>query len=410
MEQMNLFLNEPVISSVSEVTAHIRDLMEGDPVLQDVWVKGEVSNLSVPKSGHMYFTIKDEGAALKCIMWRNSVMRSIYQPQNGDMIEVHGSVNVYEAGGQYQLYADKVRPAGEGILFQQFLLLKEKLENEGLFDEDRKQPIPQVPKKIGIVTSPTGAALQDMRDTIQRRYPIVEVILAPSSVQGDAAPNEIVAALERLNKFKGIDVILIARGGGSIEDLWAFNNEDVVRAIAKSEIPVICGVGHETDYTLSDFAADLRAPTPTAAAELATPDLIDVIYTLNIMRGELTHFIEEKIQGNQHHLKSCISALEYLSPRNMIYQDLQTLDEIESRLNRRILHTIELSGAKLIGLENQLAALDPYAVLKRGYAVVTSESGNVVKSVDDVSIDERINIRIQDGGFDAVVKNGEEDE
>jgi len=410
MEQMNLFLNEPVISSVSEVTAHIRDLMEGDPVLQDLWVKGEVSNLSIPKSGHMYFTIKDEGAALKCIMWRNSVMRSIYQPQNGDMIEVHGSVNVYEAGGQYQLYADKVRPAGEGILFQQFLLLKEKLENEGLFDEDRKQLIPQVPKKIGIVTSPTGAALQDMRDTIQRRYPIVEVVLAPSSVQGDAAPNEIVDALERLNKFKGIDVILLARGGGSIEDLWAFNNEDVVRAIAKSEIPVICGVGHETDYTLSDFAADLRAPTPTAAAELATPDLIDVIYSLNIMRGELTYFIEEKIQNSQHILLSLRSSLDYLSPQNKIFQDLQTLDEIESRLNRRILHKMELSGAKLMGLEKQLAALDPYAVLKRGYAVVTNESGNVVKSVDDVSIDERINIRIQDGGFNAVVKNGEEDE
>jgi len=410
MEQMNLFLNEPVISSVSEVTAHIRDLMEGDPVLQDLWVKGEVSNLSIPKSGHMYFTIKDEGAALKCIMWRNSVMRSIYQPQNGDMIEVHGSVNVYEAGGQYQLYADKVRPAGEGILFHQFLLLKEKLENEGLFDEDRKQLIPQVPKKIGIVTSPTGAALQDMRDTIQRRYPIVEVVLAPSSVQGDAAPNEIVDALERLNKFKGIDVILLARGGGSIEDLWAFNNEDVVRAIAKSEIPVICGVGHETDYTLSDFAADLRAPTPTAAAELATPDLIDVIYSLNIMRGELTYFIEEKIQNSQHILLSLRSSLDYLSPQNKIFQDLQTLDEIESRLNRRILHKMELSGAKLMGLEKQLAALDPYAVLKRGYAVVTNESGNVVKSVDDVSIDERINIRIQDGGFNAVVKNGEEDE
>jgi exodeoxyribonuclease VII large subunit len=196
----------------------------------------------------------------------------------------------------------------------------------------------------------------------------------------------------------------------SIEDLWAFNNEDVVRAIAKSEMPVICGVGHETDYTLSDFAADLRAPTPTAAAELATPDMIDVIYSLNIMRGDLSQFIEEKIQGNRHQLQSLSSALEYLSPQNKIYQDLQTLDEIENRLNRRVLHKVELSSARLMGLEKQLTALDPYAVLKRGYAVVTNESGNVVKSVDDVSIDERINIRIKDGDFDAVVKNGEKDE
>ena len=410
MEQLNLFLSEPNISSVSEVTSYIRNLMEGDPVLQDVWVSGEVSNLSIPKSGHMYFTVKDEDAALKCIMWRNSVMRSVYQPQNGDMIEVHGSISVYEVGGQYQLYADKIRPAGEGLLYQQFLQLKEKLENEGIFDPERKQTIPQVPRKIGIVTSPTGAALQDMFDTIQRRYPIVEVILAPSSVQGDAAPNEIISAIEMLNKIKGIDVILLARGGGSIEDISAFNNEDVVRTIAASKTPIVCGVGHETDYTLADFAADLRAPTPTAAAELVTPDQIDVIYTLNIMRGELTQLIGEKIQENVYQLRAAKTALEYLSPQNLIRQDQQTLDEIESRLINLLSHKIELLSANLFGVEKQLTALDPYAVLSRGYAVVTNEFGDVIKSVKNVSENEVINVKVKDGGFDAIVKNGEHDE
>ncbi len=410
MEQMNLFLNEPTISSVSEVTTYIRNLMEGDPILQDVWVKGEVSNLSIPKSGHMYFTIKDEGAALKCIMWRNAVMRSAYQPQDGDLIEVHGSISVYEVGGQYQLYADKLRPAGEGLLFQQFLLLKEKLEAEGLFEEERKQAIPQIPRKIGIITSPTGAALQDILDTIQRRYPIVEVILAPTSVQGDAAPKEIVEALKLINNIIDIDVIIVARGGGSIEDLWAFNNEDVVRAIANSNIPVICGVGHETDYTLSDFTADLRAPTPTAAAELATPDKIDILHTLKLYRSDLHQFTQEKLSAQDHQLQSICTNLDYLSPSNIIRQDLQALDEIENRMSRKVFHKFEILKVNFSGVEKQLIALNPNAVLKRGYAVVTGESGDVVKSVNDISDNEKIEISVIDGTFDAVVKNGDKNE
>lgn len=230
MDQLPLFQQTQIPYTVMQVNSHLRDLMESDEILQDLWVKGEISNLSRPKSGHLYFTIKDSNAALRCVMWRNNVLRLIYQPQDGDQIEVHGNVSVYEVGGQYQLYADQIRPAGQGSLFQEFQKLKEKLEKEGLFDPERKRPIPVSPKVIGLVTSPSGAALRDMLNTIRRRYPMTKVVLSPTVVQGEAAPGEIVEAINRLNEFTKPDVILLARGGGSIEDLWAFNDENVARA------------------------------------------------------------------------------------------------------------------------------------------------------------------------------------
>ena len=272
MEQLSLFQSSQTPFSVSEVNAYLRELMESDEVLQDLWVQGEVSNLSRPKSGHLYFTIKDANASLRCVMWRNQVTRLTYVPQDGDAVEAHGGISVYEAGGQYQLYADQIRPAGEGLLYQEFNRLKEKLEAEGLFDIERKRPIPFLPKIIGIVTSPTGAAVKDMLDTIRRRYPRVAVVISPTAVQGDSAPAEILTALERLNQHTQPDVIRVGRGGGSIEDLWTFNEESVARAVFDSNVPVVNAVGHEVDYTICDFVADLRAPTPSAAAEMIFPD------------------------------------------------------------------------------------------------------------------------------------------
>src|SRR5512145_2072257 len=259
--------------TVSKLTFYIRKLLEENEVLQDVWVQGEISNLSRPASGHVYFTLKDSSAALKCVMWKTSAARLRIGLQDGMEVEVHGRVGVYEVSGQYQLYADQIRPVGEGALYQEFMRLKSMLEAEGLFDPGHKRPIPMLPKRIGIVTSATGAALRDMLNTLRRRLPVVEVLLAPSPVQGVEAPPALVNAIQSLN-IQSPDVILLARGGGSIEDLWAFNDERVVRAVATSDIPIICGVGHETDFTLCDFAADLRAPTPTAAAELATQTTI----------------------------------------------------------------------------------------------------------------------------------------
>src|SRR5512142_935362 len=257
--------------TVSSLTRYIRDMLESDMSLQDLWVQGEISNLSRPASGHIYFTLKDAGASLRSVIWRNGAMRLNISLQDGMAVAVHGKIGVYEVSGQYQLYADIIQPAGEGALYQEFLRLKALLEGEGLFAVERKRPIPEYCTRVGVVTSPTGAALRDILDTLSRRLPTLEVILAPSPVQGDEAPLCIVQAIAALNALKERpDVILVARGGGSIEDLWAFNDERVVRAIAASEVPIICGVGHETDFTLADFAADLRAPTPTAAAELAT--------------------------------------------------------------------------------------------------------------------------------------------
>lgn len=255
--------------TVSQLTFYIRKQLENDPTLQDAWVEGEISNLSRPASGHIYFTLKDKGASLRCMMWKQDAARLRVNLQDGMAVEAHGKITVYEPQGSYQLAVNVIQPKGEGALYQEFLRLKSMLEAEGLFDEERKRPIPDLPRLIGIVTSGTGAALRDMLNTLRRRLPLARVILAPSPVQGVEAPPALVNALNSINKQKP-DVILLARGGGSIEDLWAFNDERVVRAVAGSRSPVICGVGHETDFTLSDFAADLRAPTPTAAAELAS--------------------------------------------------------------------------------------------------------------------------------------------
>ena len=269
MNQLPLF--EAPRWTITELTRAVRRLLESDERLQDLWVQGEISNFSRPASGHLYFTLKDSGASLRCVMWKPDAARMKLPLQDGLSIEAHGKIGVYEPGGQYQFYADLIRPAGEGQLYAEFMRLKSLLEVEGLFDPARKRPVPQFPRTIGIVTSPTGAALRDMLNVLRRRLPLAEVVLAASPVQGAEAPHALVLALQKLNAVVHPDVILLARGGGSIEDLWAFNYESVVRAVAASAAPVISGVGHETDFTLVDFAADLRAPTPTAAAKLATP-------------------------------------------------------------------------------------------------------------------------------------------
>ena len=271
MSYFQTFGLEPKIWSVVDLTRYVRQTLETDYRLQDLWVKGEAFNVSRPSSGHLYFTLKDSEASLRCVMWRSEVADLTALPRDGEAIEVHGRISVYEAGGQYQLYADDIRPAGIGALFEEFIRLRDRLEKEGLFDPERKRPLPEWPKRIGVVTSPTGAALRDVLNVLRRRYPLLEVILAPTAVQGDEAPGGIVSALAALNTYSDPDVILLVRGGGSIEDLWAFNDEGVARAIAASEAPVVSGVGHETDVIIADYVADVRAPTPetTGASDAA---------------------------------------------------------------------------------------------------------------------------------------------
>jgi exodeoxyribonuclease VII large subunit len=385
--------------TVSKLTFYIRKLLEENETLQDVWVQGEISNLSRPASGHVYFTLKDSSAALKCVMWKTSAARLAIPLQDGKAVEVHGKIGVYEVSGQYQLYADQIRPVGEGALYQEFMRLKAMLEAEGLFAPERKRPIPMFPQKIGIVTSATGAALRDMLNTLRRRLPLVEVILAPSPVQGIEAPPALVRAIQALNLYSP-DVIVLARGGGSIEDLWAFNDERVVRAVATSAVPVICGVGHETDFTLCDFAADLRAPTPTAAAELATQiTLIDLRAALENYRTRILSATLNLLAEHKTMLSSFVSQLRYTSPDRRIQSERQRVDELARRAHSSLYHHIQLQAAHVKGMQRRLEALNPSAVLARGYAVVTrKDDGAVVSRVSQTS--DEMKVRVSDGEFE----------
>ena len=385
--------------TVSRLTFYIRKLLEENESLQDVWVQGEISNLSRPASGHVYFTLKDSAAALKCVIWKTSAARLGVALQDGMEVEVHGRIGIYEVSGQYQLYADQVRPLGEGALYQEFLRLKSMLEAEGLFAPERKRPIPVFPQRIGIVTSATGAALHDMLNTLRRRLPLVEIILAPSPVQGIEAPPALVNAIQSL-VLQSPDVILLARGGGSMEDLWAFNDERVVRAVAMSEVPVICGVGHETDFTLCDFAADLRAPTPTAAAELATQiTLLDLSAELQSYRNRLTSSTLSLLTEHKTVLSSLISELRYASPERRIQSERQRVDELARRTYSSLAHRLQVQSTHVNGLQKRLAALSPLAVLARGYAVVTrKDDGSVVSRVAQAS--GTMNVRVSDGEFE----------
>jgi exodeoxyribonuclease VII large subunit len=397
MSQLSLF--ETNYWSVTQLTRYLRDLLESDANLQDLWVQGEVSNFSRPSSGHLYFTLKDSNSALRVVMWRSAAARQAFLPHDGDAIEVHGAISLYEAGGQYQLYADLMRPLGEGALFQEFLRLKARLEAEGLFDPERKRPIPRWPQRIGIISSPSGAAIRDMINTLQRRYPLPEVILAPTAVQGVDAPTGIVGALEILNQRYQPDVILLARGGGSIEDLWAFNDERVARAIFASNAPVISGVGHETDFTIADFVSDLRAPTPTAAAELATPNRPDLLESLDELMERASRAMQSVLNEQSWEVKRLENSLILNSPLGRVRSDRQRLDEWARRGAAAMAYWLQLQRARQSGLEQRLDSLNPNAVLRRGYAVVTQENGSVVHSTRQVAQGDELKVRVQDGQF-----------
>jgi exodeoxyribonuclease VII large subunit len=400
MSQMPLFMPQsPPSWSVTDLTRYLRELLESDEQLQNIWVTGEVSNFSRPASGHVYFTLKDSGASLRCVMWRNAANRQSFTPRDGEAIDVHGSISVYEAGGQYQLYADLFRKAGEGALYAEFLRLKALLEAEGLFAPERKRPIPSRPQRIAIVTSPTGAALQDMLNTIRRRFPLVEVVLAPTAVQGDEAPLSIIKALQDVARVAQPDVLILARGGGSIEDLWAFNDERVARAIAASPVPVITGVGHETDFTIADFVSDLRAPTPTAAAELATPNQVDLRLDLAELSNQLTRNLEVYTSQLRWSFRELQAKLARSSPEVQVQSDSQRVDELERRLTASMVHFLQLTRSQMVGITQRIATLNPVAVLERGYAIVTNTAGEAIARVAQVSAGQPLNVQVSDGEF-----------
>ena len=389
--------------TVSEVNTYLKTLLEADPSLQDLWVEGEISNLSRPASGHLYFTLKDQNSSLRCVMWKNRAAALGALLQEGAAVEAHGNLNVYEQRGQYQLYIDFLRPRGEGKLFQEYQRLKAQLEGEGLFDPGRKRKLPAWPSRIGIVTSATGAAFQDMKDTLKRRYPLVRILLAPTSVQGENAPAEIAAALNRLYDLKP-DLILIGRGGGSIEDLWAFNDERVARAIFESPVPVISGVGHETDFTISDFVADLRAPTPTAAAELAVPDQGELRTGIAEFESRILRSIQGIFSEQSWKLENLAEQIARLSPLGEIINGRQRLDELSGRLERAGAGYLKGIRDKCNSFQARLSALNPESILKRGYAVLTADDGSTIYQVGQVSSGEHLQVRVSDGEFEVTVE------
>jgi exodeoxyribonuclease VII large subunit len=388
---------------VSELTGYIKEMFEIDFRLRDLDVTGEISNFTRARSGHMYFTIKDEEAQLKCVMWRTSAQRLQFDPQDGDAVLVHGRVSVYETSGVYQLYADYMEPAGRGDLALAFERLKAKLAEEGLFDPGHKRPLPGFPKKIGLVTSADAAALRDILNVLQRRDPLVSVLLAPTLVQGEEAPSQIIQAIRWLDGRDDIDLIIVARGGGSIEDLWAFNDERVARAIFDARHPVISGVGHETDFTISDFVADLRAPTPSAAAELAVPDLSELPAVLDSTRARLLTILSNQIEQAGWRLQTQLRTLLFLNPVAQLNNYLQRVDTLQMRLEQGINRSLERAQSSLALAESQLNTVNPQATLKRGYAIVRQKEGRIVSSVTQVLEGDNLEIQVTDGSFDALV-------
>ena len=394
--------------TISAVTTHIVNLFEGDELLRDVWLLGEVSNWKKATSGHVYFSLKDAGASLSAVMWKGNAFRHIWLPREGDQVMAHGYVGVYPERGSYQFYADEIRPAGRGQLYAQFEILKEKLAAAGLFDAERKRPIPAQPARLGVVTSAGAAALRDVLRVLSQRWPLVEVIVFPTLVQGGDAPGQIVAALDAANRFGNggslfdgdpLDTILLVRGGGSIEDLWSFNDEKVARAVAASRVPVIAGVGHETDFTIVDFVADLRAPTPSAAAAAAVPDRWELIEQLRAVRFGLIQRAEGEIDWRRERLDSLRARLQRASPQRQIDLSRQRLVDREERLQRQMAQRLAALKERLAFGLVRLESLNPTAVLGRGYSIVQQPDGRVVTGPEGATVGDRLRVRGADGEY-----------
>lgn len=403
MQQLSLFDLPPRVLSVSAITTYIRQKFEADLNLQDLWLEGEISNWKHAPSGHIYFTLKDALASIRCVIWRSQAERLVYLPQrDGEAVQAHGRISIYEAGGAYQFYVDDLEPAGQGALYAQFERLKARLAAEGLFAAELKQPLPAFPRRIGLVTSPTGAALRDILNVLRRRYPLVQVILSPTPVQGETAPTQIMAALAAIAR-QPVDVIILARGGGSLEDLWAFNDEALGRAIAACPIPVVAGVGHEIDFTIADFVADVRAPTPSAAAELVTPDQLELKRWLSQQKLALVDAAEQVVAAARTRLQTRRWNLGRLSPQAQIDNQRQRLDVLANRADQSLQHHLSLQRERLKTLTAQLQAFDPQTTLTRGYAIV-QHGQTVVTQTGQVGPGDEIAVQVSDGKFQATVR------
>jgi exodeoxyribonuclease VII large subunit len=387
------------VLSVSEINEYIKMLMDHDLVLYNVLVRGEISNFKLHYSGHMYLTLKDEHSIIRSVMFRSANAHLKFKPENGMKVIVQGRITVYPKDGQYQLYIEDMEPDGIGALHIAFEQLKLKLQNEGLFDETRKKRIPQYPKKIGVVTSPTGAAIRDILNVLKRRFPSAEVKIYPVRVQGEQACYQIVEGIEYFNIQKNVDVIIVGRGGGSIEELWAFNEEIVARSIAASVVPVISAVGHETDFTIADFVSDLRAPTPSAAAEVVVPSQYELKDKINSLQNRLLYSFNNGLENRRLKLKNLTSVSSFLNPMDKIYQNRLLIDELNKSLAKNMLLQIKKRREAFESICGKLDILSPLAILSRGYAITEGEDNRIICSITDIKSGERIKVRLADGNI-----------
>lgn len=398
---------EPKIFTVGQINRYIRNLLENDFILSSLLVKGEISNFKAHSSGHLYFTLKDASGALSCVMFRQDAAGLPFEPENGMQVVVYGHVSLYEKTGQYQLYAEFLEPLGIGALQVAFEQLKEKLAAEGLFDGDFKREIPKNPSCIAVITSPTGAAVRDILQIVKRRDPNVKVAIFPTLVQGEQAAADIVRSLKLVNEWGKADVIILGRGGGSMEDFWCFNDENVARAVFASEIPVISAVGHETDFTITDFVADMRAPTPSAAAELATMPLSE--------RREAFHRLELRLERDVSALlTSCRRRLDLLKsrpvmerPLERIYRTMMDMEETQQRLDKEMTNRLMQRAERWQYLTNRLEAASPLAVMSRGYVMAVTSSGKLLTSVKQVEVGDRVTLHLQDGKMETNIQEKE---
>ena len=395
------------VYSVGQINTYIRNMFTQDFVLNRVSVRGEISNLKYHTSGHIYFTLKDASAAIACVMFAGARGGLAFRMSNGQQVIVDGAVNVYERDGKYQLYATKIRQYGAGELYEKFLELKEELEEMGMFAPEYKQPIPKFVRRLGVVTALTGAAIRDIINIATRRNPGIRIILYPAKVQGEGAAESVAAGLAALDTL-GVDVIIVGRGGGSIEDLWAFNEETVARAIFSCHTPVISAVGHETDTTIADFVADLRAPTPSAAAELAVADVTAWLQALDEDALQLQRIMQRMIKDARSRLRECELRMRYEKPQQRLMQQKQRLDEYEERLRRAMQSLLEQTRHQLALIEERLRRLSPYEKLESGYGCILTEDGRRIRSVSQVAPGEVVQIYLADGRMTARIQEVKE--
>ena len=396
--------NKSAVITVSQLNFYIKSLFDSDVNLSYVFLSGEISNFTNHyRTGHLYMTLKDANASVKAVMFRSSASRLKFVPENGMKVIVKGRVSVFERDGQYQVYIDDMQPDGAGALTIAFEQLKLKLQKQGLFDMEAKKPIPKFPRKIGVVTSPTGAAIQDIRNIVFRRFPSAEIILYPVLVQGDGAAQQISDAIEYFNQNNLADVLIVGRGGGSIEDLWAFNEENVAYAIYNSIIPVISAVGHETDFTISDFVADLRAPTPSAAAELAVPDKAELLNNLNFFLKHCNQAMADILSGKRNELEYITSSVYLKNPLMLIRQKQMQFDSVTSRIRNSALLALAEEKTRFARAASALDSLSPFKVLARGYSVVTDADGKIISASKDIKKDDIINIKFSKGNAECIV-------